>query len=88
MSYEGFRSKGEVFRGRTAAEPALCLLAQFSACADIGENLRDFLRAPILPIFWAVLVKGEISRDSARIWCEDFRETTDILHRKNVQQGE
>ena len=76
--------KGEVFRGHTATEPMLCLNAQFSACADIGEHLRDLLRAPILPIFWAVFGKGEVSRDSTGICCEDFRESTVILHSKSA----
>lgn len=68
-------------------EPALCLTAQFSACADIGENLQDPLRAPILPIFWADLAKGEVSRDSTGFCCEDFREANAILHSKSALGG-
>jgi len=79
--------KGEVFRGHTAAEPTLFLSSQFSACADTGENLQDLLRSLILPIFWAVFVKGEVSRDVTGFWCEGFRETSVILHRKGALWG-
>ncbi|MDF3085982.1 hypothetical protein, partial [Burkholderia sola] len=75
------------FRGHTAAEAALCLTSQFSACADIGENLQDLLRAPILPIFWADLAKGEVPRDSTGICREDFREVDAILHSKSALLG-
>ncbi|KWE59175.1 hypothetical protein WT53_11870 [Burkholderia sp. MSMB2157WGS] len=61
--------------------------AQFSACADIGENLQDLLRAPILPIFWADLAKGEVSRDSTGICREDFRDANAILHSKSALQS-
>jgi len=46
--------------------------------------LQDLLRALILPIFWAIFVKGEVSRDATGICCEGFRETTVILHRKGA----
>jgi hypothetical protein len=85
---ENAKSRGtRAFRGLTPTEPARCLTAQFSACADIGENLRDLLRALILPIFWAVFSKGEIPRDSTGLWCEDFRETPAILHSKSAHGG-
>jgi len=49
--------------------------------------LQDLLRAPILPIFWADLAKGEVPRDSTGICREDFREVDAILHSKSALLG-